>query len=59
MTAAIEPVADRLSATVRRYTVRINTQETLVVRMASQAGSAIRVGAAVAVSWDPMDARIL
>ena len=44
---------------VRRYTVRINTQETLVVRMASRAGSAIRVGAAVAVSWDPMDARIL
>ena len=44
---------------VRRYTVRINTQETLVVRVASQGRPEIRVGATVSVSWDPMDARIL
>jgi len=40
LTAAIEPVADRLSATVRRYTVRDVTLDALVTRDAMTAQAA-------------------
>jgi len=40
LTAAIPPVADRLSATVRRYTVRDVTLDALVARDALSAGAA-------------------
>ena len=45
LTAAIEPVADRLSATVRRYTVRDVTLDALVARDAlSRAGRGLPLG---------------
>jgi spermidine/putrescine ABC transporter ATP-binding subunit len=44
---------------VHRYTVRINPRETLVVRVANRLAPEIVRGAAVVVSWDPADARLL
>jgi pilus assembly protein CpaF len=59
LTAAIPPVADRLSATLRRYTVRNATLADLVARdaLTSQAATfleaAMRVRTRVAVSGEP------
>ena len=59
LTAAIEPVADRLSATVRRYTVRDVTLDGLVARdaLSRQAAdflwAAMQLRSRVAVSGEP------
>ena len=59
LTAAIEPVADRLSATVRRYTVRDVTLESLVARDALTAQAAhflwamMQLRSRIAVSGEP------
>jgi len=59
LTAAIEPVADRLSATVRRYTVRDVTLEALIARdaLTTQAAdflwAAMQLRSRIAVSGEP------
>jgi len=59
LTAAIEPVADRLSATVRRYTVRDVTLDVLVARdaLTQQAAdflwAAMQLRSRIAVSGEP------
>jgi pilus assembly protein CpaF len=59
LTAAIPPVADRLSATVRRYTVRDVTLDALVARDALSAGAAaflwamMQLRSRIAVSGEP------
>jgi pilus assembly protein CpaF len=59
LTAAIEPVADRLSATVRRYTVRDVTLDALVARDALTAQAAdflwavMQLRSRIAVSGEP------
>ncbi|MDQ1435758.1 MAG: pilus assembly protein CpaF [Actinomycetota bacterium] len=59
LTAAIEPVADRLSATVRRYTVRDVTLDALVARdaLTAQAAdflwAAMQLRSRIAVSGEP------
>jgi pilus assembly protein CpaF len=59
LTAAIEPVADRLSATVRRYTVRDVTLDELVARDALTARAAdflwamMQLRSRIAVSGEP------
>ncbi|MDQ1379641.1 MAG: pilus assembly protein CpaF [Actinomycetota bacterium] len=59
LTAAIEPVADRLSATVRRYTVRDVTLDALVARdaLTVQAAdflwAAMQLRSRIAVSGEP------
>ena len=45
---------------IRRYTVRINARETLVVRRPNQAGTRkFGIGSPVYVEWDPRDLRLL
>jgi ABC-type Fe3+/spermidine/putrescine transport system ATPase subunit len=45
---------------IRRYTVRINARETLVVRRPNQAGTReFGIGSPVYVEWDPRELRLL